>query len=82
MSQLCGQGLTHLHLCSLIFMTLIQLTNQHSALLYSGMNICAVELSTFMSKYNTRVILFVVLCVKTLQVCNLPKTQIKKLTQT
>ena len=36
----------------------------------------------FMSKYNTRIILFVVLCVKTLQVCNLPKTKILKFTQT
>ena len=47
-----------------------------SALLYSGMNIGlrAVELSQhFMSKYNTRIILFVVLYVKTLQVCNLPQ---------
>ena len=37
-----------------------------------------------MSKYNTRIILlvFVVLCVKTLQVCNLPKTKILKFTQT
>ena len=62
---------------------MVQLTNQHTALLYSGMNIRVVELSQhFMSKYNTRIILFVVLCVKTLQVCNLPKTKIFKFIQT
>ena len=88
MSQLCYSVGRALHtcipgnLCLLIFMTLIQLMNKNTALLYSGMNIYAVELSTLMSKYNTRVILFVVLCVKPLHVCNLPKTKIKKLTQT
>ena len=52
---------------------------------YSGMNIPVVELSTLYVKIQhkaLRIILFVVLCVKTLQVCNLLKTKITKFTQT
>ena len=48
MSQLCGQGLTQTcflgNLCSLICMTLIQLTNQQSALCSGIINtLCQIQ---------------------------------------